>query len=245
MRRFGPAEEFLTLVVVAASLGAAWGQTAKPKVAAITNVASYANGPISPGEMVVLFGSGMGPSGVVGFQLDQQGRIANSLSQVQVLFDGNPAPLIYVSAKQISAMVPYGVVGKSSTQIQVVYQGNTSDSFQKSIAPSAPGLFTADSSGQGQAAMTNSDGSYNTSSSPAAPGSYVTFYLTGEGQTTPPGSDGNVATSTANVVLPVTVLIAGRKVQLLYAGSAPGNINGFAQINAVIPADMRYAVFCL
>ena len=31
--------------------------------------------------------------------------------------------------------------------------------------------------------MTNSDGSYNTSSNPAAPGSYVTFYLTGEGQT--------------------------------------------------------------
>ena len=240
MRRFGSPAELLVLVLAAASPNAAWGQTAKPTVAAVTNVASYANGSISPGEMVVIFGSGMGPSSVVGFQLDQQGRVATTLSQVQVLFDGNPAPLIYVSAKQISAMVPYGVAGKSTTQIQVVYQGNTSDSFQKPIAPSAPGIFTADSSGQGQAAMTNSDGSYNTSSNPAAPGSYVTFYLTGEGQTTPSGSDGNVATSTANVVLPVTVLIAGRTVQLLYAGSAPGNINGFAQINAVIPADMRY-----
>src|ERR1035441_2674203 len=201
MRRFGPAEEFLTLVMVAASLSAGWGQTAKPKMAAITNVASYGNGPISPGEMVVIFGSGMGPSSVVGLQLDQQGRVATTLSQVQVLFDGNPAPLIYVSATQISAMVPYGVAGKSSTQIQVVYQGSTSDSFQKPIAPSAPGVFTADSSGQGQAAMTNSDGSYNTSSSPATPGSYVTFYLTGEGQTNPSGSDGNIATSTANVAL--------------------------------------------
>src|ERR1039458_1110593 len=116
MRRFGPAEKVLTLVVVAASLSAAWGQTAKPKVAAITNVASYANGPISPGEMVVIFGSGMGPSSVVGLQLDQQGRVANTLSQVRVLFDGNPAPLIYVSATQISAMVPYGVaeIGRAS-----------------------------------------------------------------------------------------------------------------------------------
>ena len=104
--------------MVAASLSAAWGQTAKPKMAAITNVASYGNGPISPGEMVVIFGSGMGPSSVVGLQLDQQGRVANTLSQVQVLFDGNPAPLIYVSATQISAMVPYGLAGKSSTQIQ-------------------------------------------------------------------------------------------------------------------------------
>jgi len=153
----------------------------------------------------VIFGSGMGPSSVVLSQLDQQGRIANTLSQVQVLFDGNPATLIYVSAQQISAMVPYGVAGKSSTQIQVVYQGSTSGSFQKPIAPSAPGIFTADSSGQNQAAMTNSDGSYNTSSNPAAPGSYVTFYLTGEGQTNPLGSDGNIAASSANVALSVTV----------------------------------------
>jgi uncharacterized protein (TIGR03437 family) len=235
-----PFQPVVLIVLNALASTAAWSQSAKPTVTAVANVASYANGSISPGEMVVIFGSGMGPSNVVGFQLDQQGRIANTLSQVQVLFDGNPAPLIYVSAKQISAMVPYGVTGKSSTQIQVVYQGSTSGSFQKPIAPSAPGIFTADSSGQGQGAMTNSDGSYNTSSNPATPGSYVTFYLTGEGQTDPSGSDGNIATSTANVALLVTVQIAGRTVPLLYAGSAPGNVNGFAQINAVIPADLPY-----
>lgn len=226
--------------MVAASLSAAWGQTGKPKVAAITNVASYATAAISPGEMVVIFGSGMGPAQVTTAQLDSQGKVSNSLSQVQVLFDGAAAPLIYVSASQISAMVPYGLGGKSTTQIQVVYQGASSDPVQKTVAASAPGIFTADSSGIGQAAMTNADGSYNATATPAAPGSYVTFYLTGEGQTTPPGSDGNIATSTANVALPVTVQIAGRTVQLLYAGSAPGNVNGFAQINAVIPADMQY-----
>jgi uncharacterized protein (TIGR03437 family) len=237
MVRFASVVALLTTIALSHS---AFGQGSKPVISGVGNVASYASGSISPGEMVVIFGSGMGPSGLVGFQLDQQGRIASTLSQVQVLFDGNPAPLIYVSAKQISAMVPFGVTGKSSTQIQVVYQGSTSDSFQKSIAPSAPGIFTADSSGQGQAAMANSDGSYNTSSNPATPGSYVTFYLTGEGQTNPLGSDGNIATSTANVALPVTVQIAGRTVPLLYAGSAPGNVNGFAQINAVIPADLQY-----
>jgi uncharacterized protein (TIGR03437 family) len=219
---------------------AAWSQIAKPTVNAVENVASYGNGPISPGEMVVIFGTGMGPSNLVGLQLDQQGRVANILSQVQVLFDGNPAPLVYVSAQQISAMVPYGLAGRSATQIQVVYQGSMSDSFQKPIAPSAPGIFTADSSGQGQAAMTNSDNSYNTATNPARPGSWVTFYLTGEGQTNPLGSDGNIATSTANVALSVTILIAGRTAQLLYAGSAPGNVNGFCQINAVIPPDLQY-----
>src|ERR1039457_6587877 len=240
MRLFGSLVQLFVLASVFTSTNVGWSQNAKPTVTAVANVGSYANGPISPGEMVVIFGNGMGPSSVVGFQFDQQGRIANTLSQVQVLFDGNPAPLIYVSAKQISAMVPYGLAGKTSTQIQVVYQGSTSDSFQKPIAPSAPGLFTADSSGQGQVAMANSDSSYNAASNPAIPGSYVTFYLTGEGQTNPLGSDGNIATSTANVSLLVTVLIAGRTAQLLYAGSAPGNVNGFCQINAAIPADLQY-----
>jgi len=240
MRRFGSSTELLLLLLAAGIPNAGLGQTAKPIVTAVANVASYGNGSVSPGEMVVIFGTGMGPSNVVGFQLDQQGRVASTLSQVQVLFDGNPAPLIYVSATQISAMVPYGVAGESSTLIQVVYQGSTSVSFQKPIGPSAPGIFTADSSGQRQAAMANSDASYNTAANPATPGSYVTFYVTGEGQTAPPGSDGNIATSTANVALPVTVMIAGRAAQLLYAGSAPGNVDGFCQINAVIPADIQF-----
>jgi len=90
MRRFGFSAEVLVFLLAAASPNDASGQTAKPTVAAVTNVASYGNGPISPGEMVVIFGTGMGPSNLVGLQLDQQGRVANILSQVQVLFDGIP-----------------------------------------------------------------------------------------------------------------------------------------------------------
>ena len=240
MRLVGYMTKLVVLMSFAMSPTGTMGQSLKPAVNAVTNAASYANGPISPGEMVVIFGSGMGPSNLVGLQLDQQGRVANALSQVQVLFDGNPAPLIYVSAQQVAAMVPYGLAGKSATQIQVMYQGVASDPVQKSVAASAPGVFTADASGKGQAAMTNSDGSYNSLTNAAAPGSWVTFYLTGEGQTNPLGSDGNIATSTANVAFSVAVLIAGRTAQLLYAGSAPGNVNGFCQINAVVPADLQY-----
>jgi len=230
----------LTLPLIALYSSAVWSQPVKPVVNAVANVASYGTGAISPGEMIVIFGTGMGPAQVVSAQLDQQGKVATALSQVQVLFDGTPAPLIYVSTAQISAMVPYAIAGKSSTQIQVVYQGVSSDGLQKPVSPTAPGIFTADASGKGQAAISNSDGSYNSTSNPATPGSYVTLYLTGEGPTDPPGSDGVIATSTANVKAPVSVLIAGRTAQLLYAGSAPGNVNGFCQINAVIPADLPY-----
>src|ERR1017187_970999 len=169
MRWFGNSAGCLTILLAAASVISAFGQVVKPTVTSVGNVASYATAAISPGEMVVIFGTGMGPTLVTTAQLDSQGRVSTSLSQVQVLFDGTAAPLIYVSASQISAMVPYGLAGKSTTQIQVVYQGVPSDPFQKGVAPTAPGIFTADSSGIGQAAMTNVDGSYNTTATPAAP----------------------------------------------------------------------------
>jgi len=216
------------------------GQTAKPNVAAVANVASYSLGPVSAGEMVVIFGTAMGPSSLVPLQLDANGKVANTLAGVQVLFDGVAAPLIYVWEGQIAAMVPYGVAGNLTTQIQVVYGGVASNAFQTAIAPSAPGIFTADASGKGQAAMTNSDSQYNTSTHPAAPGEWVTLYLTGEGRIDPPGSDGTIAATTTQIVLPVVVRIAGQVAQLLYAGSAPGNVNGFAQVNAVVPPGLQY-----
>src|SRR4051812_42433573 len=161
------------------ALGAA-AQTPKPVIAAVVNAASYAPGAVSPGEMVVIFGAGLGPVQIVGAQLDSQGKVSTTLSEVQLLFDDVPAPLIYVSQSQVSAMVPYAVAGKAAVQVRSVYRGVTSDPVSKSVASTAVGVFTADASGKGQVSLSNSDGSINSSSSPAARGSYVTFYLTGE-----------------------------------------------------------------
>jgi uncharacterized protein (TIGR03437 family) len=216
------------------------GQNVKPTIAAVVNAASYASGPVSPGEMVVIFGSAMGPASLATLQFDEKGRITTTVSGVRVLFNGTAAPLIYASATQIAAMAPYGLAEAEGTTIRVIYGGVASDAFQAPVIPTAPGIFSADASGKGQAAIANSDGSLNSSTNPAVPGSFVTFCLTGEGQTDPPGSDGNLATATASVGLPVTVRIAGRQAQVLYAGSAPGNVNGFAQINVIIPADLQY-----
>ncbi len=218
----------------------ALAQAPKPVVVAIVNAASYATGPIAPGEMVIIFGSAFGPAQLVNLQLDPQGKIATTLAGVQVLFDGVAAPLIYVSPSQIAAMVPYNISGKADTEVQVVRAGLSSVTLLTPVAITAPGIFSADASGKGQAAITNSDGSINSLTNPAAPGSYITMYLTGEGRTDPPGSNGMIATGIANVQAKVSVRIAGQNAQFLYAGSAPGNVNGFAQINVVIPVDLAY-----
>ena len=119
-------------------------------VNSVTNAASNLPGPVAPGELVVLYGSGLG--GVR-----------------SVLFNGVPGPLLYDTPTQVGAVVPYAVAGNS---VQVAVQGASAASAPVAVAvvPTAPGIFTADGSGRGQAVALNQDGTPNSSSAPAIGG---------------------------------------------------------------------------
>ena len=213
---------------------------AQPIVNAVVNVASYVGGTVSPGEMAVIFGTGLGPAELAALQLDSSGGISTSVAGVQVLIGGYASPLIYASANQLAVMVPYEVAGSSTAPLVVTYANSVSPPYIVKIAATAPGIFSSNASGTGNAAATNADGSLNGASHPAQPGSYVTFYLTGEGQTNPAGSDGNIATRESGIDASVAVTIGGVPANVLYAGSAPGEVNGFAQVNAIVPPDLPY-----
>jgi uncharacterized protein (TIGR03437 family) len=124
--------------------------------------------------------------------------------------------------------------------MQMEYQGQLSSAVALSIASSSPGIFTADASGRGQAVAVNEDGSINSAANPAARGSVIVLYATGEGQTDPPGTDGRIsnAAALAKPVLPVTVLINGTPAEVGYAGAAPGLVAGVMQLNVRIPENM-------
>jgi uncharacterized protein (TIGR03437 family) len=119
-----------------------------------------------------------------------------------VFFDGIPAPLLYARADQVSAVVPYGFNNAAIANLQVSYGAIRSLPIPLRIVPTVPGIFTADASGLGTAAAINQDGTLNTAASPAAKGTIVTFFATGEGQTNPPEVDGKLAA----VPLPAPVL---------------------------------------
>ena len=104
----------------------------------------------------------------------------------------------------------------------------------------APGVFTSDCSGTGQAAAVNSDGTYNSAERPAVPGSYLTFYITGEGAINPPGVDGAAAPAQSTIALPVIVRIAGQEARIVYAVAAPGEVYGLAAVEVLVPADLPY-----
>jgi uncharacterized protein (TIGR03437 family) len=205
--------------------------TSLPVVKSILNGATFQAGPVAPGEIVSLFGSGLGPISPGFLTLDASGKVASQLAGTQVFFDGISAPLLYVSDSQLNVVVPYEVSG--STKVSVKFNGNSSAITTLQVAASLPGLF----------AITNADGSLNSKSNPAAPGSYLVLYGTGEGQTNPGGIDGSVANSVyPKPVLPVTIQIGGQTANVLYAGAAPGFVAGVLQIDVSIPTGVSGTV---
>jgi uncharacterized protein (TIGR03437 family) len=192
-------------------------------LSAVLNGASNRPGPVSPGEVVSLFGTGL------------QGVDS-------VLFNGIAAPLLYSTDTQVGAVVPYGV---TAANFQIVAQraSGSSAPLPATLSATAPGIFTADGSGAGQASAVNQDGTPNAPATPAAAGSTVTFFATGEGRTTPTGVDGKLGSAPLpQPVQQVTVSIGGMPADVKYAGGAQGVIAGVVQVNVVVPSGVTGAV---
>jgi uncharacterized protein (TIGR03437 family) len=207
-------------------------------IRAITNGASNLTGSVAPGEIVTIYGSGIGPAAVTTSQANAAGVFPTEITGYQVTFGGLPAPLLYASAAQVSAIVPYGVTG-SRTQVVVRFQGQSTPPVTLALEPAQPGIFTADSSGSGQARAINQDGGANGPSRPAAAGSLLTVFLTGEGQTSPGGTDGKLADSPAPMPQQaVAVTIGGKAASVQYAGGVPGVVAGVMQLNVQVPAGV-------
>ena len=213
------------------------------KLLAITNAASYATGAVSPGENIVLFGTSIGPPTLTYGTLNASGTLLNtSAGNTRVLFDGVPAPVVYAWDPQTSVMVPYEVAGRPTTSVVVEYQGVQSAPVVYSVRPAVPGIYTQNYSGTGPGAIVNQDGvTGNGPGTPAAKGSVVSVYMTGEGQTSPAGVTGAIAP--VNVPAPwkqpplkATATVGGLSASVQYYGSAPGQISGVMQVNVQIPA---------
>jgi uncharacterized protein (TIGR03437 family) len=212
--------------------------TAPPLMTAVVASGSALAGAISPGELISIYGQGVG--GVpTDLQLDSTGKVATTLAGTQVTINGVAAPIVYTSIDQVNAIVPYEASGIAN--VQVTYAGTASQAWAIPIAPSAPSVFTIGSAGVGAGAIVNSDGSVNSPSNPASRGSAIQIYATGGGQTSPASSTGAVATGAASLTLPYSVSIGGANTQVLYAGSAPGEVDGVVQMNVVVPSSVTGA----
>ncbi len=215
------------------------GSLAPPSaISFIYNAASGQSTAIAPGEIVSITGQTVGPAPLVSAALPTTGTIGTTVGTTSVTFNNISAPVIYTAGFLTNVIVPYGVAGSSTASVILKTGGQTTAAFSIPVAASMPGIFTTNEGGTGQAVVYNQDGTINTVANPAAKGSVIVMYATGEGTTNPPGLDGLVSSTDVlrEPVLSVSVTIGGQTAQVLYAGSAPGNVAGVMEVEAIVPA---------
>jgi uncharacterized protein (TIGR03437 family) len=217
-----------------------------PVISALENGASLQpTNMVSPGEIISIFGNNLGPTAPVSFALTASGTVPTNTGGVSVMFNNVAAPILYASATQVNAIVPYEMASFTSANATVQFSGSTSANFQVQIAATQPAIFSLSQGGSGQGAILNQDNSVNGSTNPAPAGTVIQIYGTGEGQIVPAGTTGCVTSTKppfpVPVPKPISLMIGGVPVpaaNIEYAGEAPGLVCGVIQINAVVPATL-------
>ena len=163
------------------------------------------------------------------------------------------APLQYLSSTQVNFQIPSSApLGQDRIAVRLSDTGELVAGGSLAVSTSSPGLFTATQDGKGQAAAVNQDGRVNTPSNPAAKGSVIVLYGTGQGQVSPAVPDAIAASASplsSTVTVPTSdgracvasqpamcVAIGSTFGEIQYSGLAPGYV-GLWQINVKIPTD--------
>lgn len=231
-----------------------------PVVQTVVNAASFAPAPvpaiISPGEMISIFGSGLGPSVLVpAIPSATAYPVTAGTPATTVEFElstgvWTAAPIIFAQANQVNAVAPFAMAPGAGKSMRVTYNGLVSDPFVFDAVDADPGLFTTDTSGRGQAAALNYDDttktlSLNSASNPAPRGSIVMLFATGGGATTPiPSQEGQIVPVTPNPPTlnnAVSVAIGGDGATVMSAMSVPGSLAGLVQLVVEVPSTVKAA----
>ena len=151
-----------------------------PSTGSLSSSASGLPGPIAPGEAITIFASGLGPDQLTLSTPDISYVTPAQLAGTTVYFNGVPAPILYTWATQVGVVVPYELTPGSAV-VSVQYGGQISLQLPVTVAATAPALFTADTSGKGQALAVNENGASNSAAAPDPQRSVITLYATGFG----------------------------------------------------------------
>jgi uncharacterized protein (TIGR03437 family) len=219
------------------------------KPAAVVNAATFqASVPVAQGGLASLFGAGLvGNSSTVSATTWP----ASLLNRQVVINDQLQAPIYYIGPGQANFQVPSNSpLGTDRIAVRTADTGELVAGGSLLVSAAAPGIFTANLTGSGQAAVVNQDGTINSSTNPAPAGSTIQIYGTGQGQVSPAVTDGTAAPSSplsSTVAVPTSngtaclnnqpsmcVAIGSGFGDVKYSGLAPGFI-GLWQINVVIP----------
>ncbi len=165
--------------------------------------------------------------------------LPTTILAIQAQLNGTPLPLYYVSQSQINLLLPNNVPTSGTADLQVVRtdNGQVLGDTTISLGTQAPGIFSADGSGKGQAAALNQDNTPNSSSNPIARGSVLQVYGTGVGFISGAPSDGSAVSTATPSSGVATAYIGGIACPVQYSGLAPGLV-GVWQVNVSVSQNV-------
>jgi uncharacterized protein (TIGR03437 family) len=173
------------------------------RVDSIVNYASRLGVPLSPGEAIEIVGSGFGPD-------------------AKLMLDGNPVPVVFANTDRIVAVIPTDAPTSGSVQIIASNGGVSSNPVNMPVAAASPGIYSFDNSGFGQGYILNADGTRNSESNPAVPGTPITIFATGVGQVSNVGP--YVVTNQTVAVFIDGFYISGIAAVMKQVPGLPGNV---------------------
>lgn len=211
-----------------------------PLLLAVVSAASQLPTALAPSTLFTVYGSGLGPDTLATFD-GATPYLPTTLGNTRVYIDGAAVPLVYTSARQLSAVAPNSLEPDRAHMLEVEYGAFRSLPFPILSVAASPALFTTNGTGTGNAAAFQVDattGAYslNSDKTPATKGSVLVLYATGIAPMQPVPPDGFVAIGPSNNnILGLSVLLGDSPADLIYAGYAPGLVVGIVQINARVP----------
>lgn len=203
---------------------------------------------VAAGSLTAVFGVGLSPetgtAGAIPLPTELGG------AKVEIGADNVRAPLIFTSPGQINLQIPPATpVGVQQLSVRLAGTDELIGSGFVSVAGTRPGLFTFTQNGEGFAVAVNANGTLNSPQNPAARGSVITIYGTGQGPTNPAVAAGEAppnGTLTHTVATPklsageclqpnaMCVLMANKIAETQFSGLAPGFV-GLWQLNVKVP----------
>jgi uncharacterized protein (TIGR03437 family) len=223
-------------------------------LACIGNGGGYQIQSISPGQLLTLFGNGLGPQQGVEPQATLQTAYPVRAGNVEVTFDGTPAPILWAQDGQVNVAAPWSLNTGKNTQVCASYNSVKLKCLSWPTTQMAPGVFTLDDGtdpvppttlGNARYAIAlNQDGSVNSAANPAEAGSLVSVFATGLGPISPAQFDGSLINFPlpGNAISPTVegIIFLGFHTggpynyvptEVTYAGPAPYRVAGISQIN--------------
>jgi uncharacterized protein (TIGR03437 family) len=225
------------------SSAALWGQAPSYSAATIVNTCNQSPGPYAPNTGITILGSGMALSTRALTAADiAGGSLPTNLNGVEVMVNGSPAPLFYVSATQINFLMPPNEVAGPVT-IWVAFNSIAGPQVTITLQDAAPALFPTPLATD--YAIAQQWPAYSTigPASPVPPGGIVILYATGLGLTEPyPALPGEIPLYAGPIerIADFQVFLNGTPLdpsRVLYAGICPGWA-GLYQIDLVLPDDV-------